>query len=247
MIRLGVNIDHVATVRQARRARFPELVAAAHAVVLGGAEQVTLHLREDRRHVQDRDVETIREAIEVEMNLEMAATDEMVAFARRVRPDCVCIVPEKREELTTEGGLAIDKSRTAISKAVDALKADSIPVSLFVDPDERALLAANEVGADVVEIHTGRYADARGEAARLREFLAVRKAAASAKDLGLRVHAGHGLDYRNVGRIAAIPEVEELNIGFAIVARALFVGLPEAVREMRHAMLRGRELGEEFA
>jgi pyridoxine 5-phosphate synthase len=247
MLRLGVNIDHVATLRQARRGRAPELVAAAHAVVLGGAEQVTLHLREDRRHVQDRDLDLIRDGIAVEMNLEMAATEEMVAVARRVKPERVCLVPERREELTTEGGLAVAKHRDAITRAVESLRDGGVPVSLFVDPDEAALLAANETGADAVEIHTGRYANAKGEAARLAEFLAVRRAAATAKDLGLRVHAGHGLDYANVGRIAAIPEVEELNIGFAIVARAVFVGLESAVREMRRAMLLGRERTEEGA
>jgi pyridoxine 5-phosphate synthase len=242
MIRLGVNIDHVATLRQARRERFPEPVAAAHAAALGGADQVTMHLREDRRHVQDTDVEMVRDGIAIGLNLEMAATDAMVAFAKQVKPDHVCIVPERREEVTTEGGLDLSSGRDAVARAVDALRTAGIPVSLFVDADERALLAANEIGAAAVEIHTGRYANARGEEARLREFLSVQRAASSAKQLGMRVHAGHGLDYRNVQRVVSLPEVEEVNIGFAIVARALFVGLAEAVREMRRAIDGARDL-----
>jgi pyridoxine 5-phosphate synthase len=242
VIRLGVNIDHVATLRQARRERIPDLVAAAHAVVLGGADQVTMHLREDRRHVQDRDVELIREVVAADLNLEMAATDEMIAFARGVRPDCVCLVPEKREEVTTEGGLDVSRNLGAIRRVVDGLSPEGIVVSLFVEPDERQLLAAGESGAHAVELHTGRYANAKTEEARLGEFVALRTAARTAHDLGLRVHAGHGLDYRNVWRVAALPEVEELNIGFAIVARALFVGLVPAVKEMREEMLRAREV-----
>ncbi|MDA1195876.1 MAG: pyridoxine 5'-phosphate synthase [Planctomycetota bacterium] len=241
MIRLGVNIDHVATVRQARGERFPEPLAAAHAAILGGADLITMHLREDRRHIQDRDVELVREALAVPLNLEMACTEAMVAFARRIRPDHVCLVPEKREEVTTEGGLDVAGQRDNVKATVDALRADGIVVSVFVDPDEQAMLAANDVGAEVVEIHTGRYANARGDAAVVHEFMAIRKAATTAHQLGLRVHAGHGLTYRNVWRVAALPEVEELNIGFALVARSLFVGLPAAVREMRDEMLRARE------
>ncbi len=241
MIRLGVNIDHVATVRNARGERFPEPVAAAHAAVLGGADQITVHLREDRRHIRDDDVTLIRQGIDIDLNLEMACTEEMVAFAQTVQPTHVCLVPEKREEITTEGGLDVAGNRDLVKGTVDALRGANIPVSLFVDPDEQAMLAANEVGAEMVEIHTGRYANAKGEAAVVREFLAIRQAAATAKQLGLRVHAGHGLDYRNVWRVAALPEIEELNIGFAIVSRAMFVGLTQAVREMRDAMLRARE------
>ena len=244
MIRLGVNIDHIATVRQARGETFPEVIAAAHAAVLGGADQITLHLREDRRHIQDRDVELIREAIDVDMNLEMACTDEMVAIATRVKPSHVCLVPEKREELTTEGGLDVAAHRDQVVKTVSALKDADIPVSLFIDPDEAALLAASDVGADAIELHTGRYANARGENNVIGEFLAIRKAATSARQLGLRVHAGHGLDYRNVWRVASLPEIEELNIGFAIIARALFIGLTPAVREMRTEMVRAREMAE---
>jgi pyridoxine 5-phosphate synthase len=244
MIRLGVNIDHVATVRQARGETSPEVLAAAHAAILGGADQITLHLREDRRHIQDRDVELIREALDIDMNLEMACTDEMVAIASRIRPSHVCLVPEKREELTTEGGLDLAANRDQVKKTVEALKEAGLTVSVFVDPDEAALLAAGDVGADAVELHTGRYANARNETAVIGEFLALRKAATSAHQLGLRVHAGHGLDYRNVWRVAALPEIEELNIGFAIIARALFTGLTPAVRQMRDEMQRARETAE---
>jgi pyridoxine 5-phosphate synthase len=244
MIRLGVNIDHVATLRQARRGRVPELVAAAHAAALGGADQITVHLREDRRHIQDEDVDLLRRASSLPLNLEIAATDEMVAFARRIRPDNVCIVPERREELTTEGGLDVRAHAAALTTAIAALRGDGLDVSLFVDPDEAALLAVGEVGADAVELHTGAYAAARRDAEIVPRFLALRDAAATARQLGYRVHAGHGLDTRNVHRIASLPEVEELNIGFAIVARALFVGLTTAVREMRDAIDRGHELAE---
>lgn len=242
MIRLGINIDHVATVRQARRARFPEVVAAAHAAALGGADQITMHLREDRRHIQDRDVTLVHEAIHVPVNLEMAATPEMVGIACALKPAHVCLVPEHREELTTEGGLDVEANRPAITSAIEKLHTANVPVSLFVDPREEAMLAANEVGADAVEIHTGRYADAPTEGQRVHEFQTLKQAASSARELGLRVHAGHGLDYLNVSRVAALSEVEELNIGFAIVARALFVGLSTAVREMRDLMLSARDI-----
>lgn len=244
MIRLGVNIDHVATVRQARGGRFPEVVAAAHAAILGGADQITVHLREDRRHIQERDVELIRDGLAIDLNLEMACTPEMVAFARCIRPDHACLVPEKRKEVTTEGGLDVAAQRDAVARTVDDLRSSDIGVSIFVDPQEDALLAANEVGAQAVELHTGRYANARGEAQIVGEYVALRDAAASARTLGLRVHAGHGLDYRNVWRVAALPEVEEVNIGFAIVSRALFVGLAQAVREMREALRGARDLAE---
>ena len=242
MIRLGVNIDHVATVRQARRAGFPEVVAAAHAAVLGGADQITMHLREDRRHIQDRDLTLVSDGIHVPINLEMAATDEMVGIACDLKPAHACLVPEKREELTTEGGLDVRASRDAVADAIEKLRAAGIPVSLFVDPSEDSLLAANEVGADAVELHTGRYADAKTELQRVHEFQALKRAAVSAHELGLRVHAGHGLDTFNVSRVAALPEVEELNIGFAIIARALFVGLQAAVREMKDLVLRARDI-----
>jgi pyridoxine 5-phosphate synthase len=212
--------------------------------MLGGADQITVHLREDRRHIQDRDVELIREALDVDLNLEMACTEEMVAVAQRIQPNHVCLVPEKREELTTEGGLDVAANRDTVLKTVEALKEAGISVSLFVDPDEAALLAAGDVGADAVELHTGRYANAENETSVIGEYLAIRKAAASAHQLGLRVHAGHGLDYSNVWRIAALPEIEELNIGFAIVARAVFAGLTPAVRQMRDEMQRAREMAE---
>ncbi len=242
MIRLGVNVDHVATVRQARRGRSPSVVAAAHAALLGGADHVVMHLREDRRHVQDADVEVVRAALDAPLALEMAATPEMVGVACRVKPDQACLVPERREELTTEGGLDVVRHRDAVRQAIDKLHAAEVQVSVFVDPEEQALLAANEVGADAVELHTGRYADANTEARRVHEYSALRRAAAAAKQLGLRVHAGHGLDYLNVGLVAAIPDVEELNIGFAIIGRALFVGMSAAVREMRELLGRAREL-----
>ncbi len=240
MIRLGVNLDHVATLRQARRGRSPDILAAGHAALLGGADHLVLHLREDRRHVQERDVRLVRENLALPLCLEMAATPGMVAFARSVKPDAVCLVPEKREELTTEGGLAVAAQMAVLTKVVDELKAAGIAVSLFVDPDEAALVAANETGAEAVEIHTGRYADAKTDAERVGTFLAVSRAAATARTLGLRVHAGHGLDYRNVSRIAALPDVEEVNIGFAIVSRAIFTGLESAVREMRDRVARAR-------
>ncbi|MHC5009458.1 MAG: pyridoxine 5'-phosphate synthase [Planctomycetota bacterium] len=242
MLRLGVNIDHVATIRQARRGRYPEVVAAAHAALLGGADFITMHLREDRRHIQDRDLAQVAEAIDTDINLEMAATPEMVEIALKAKPAQVCIVPERREELTTEGGLDVKAHREAVLTACEALRGAGVPVSLFVDPDEEMLLAANEVGANAVELHTGKYADAKNEAARIHEFQALKRAASSARQLGLRVHAGHGLDYRNVAHVAGLPEVEELNIGFAIVARAVFTGLTTAVREMRAEMLRAREV-----
>ncbi len=242
MIQLGVNIDHVATVRQARGTRFPEVVAAAHAAVLGGADLITMHLREDRRHIQDRDLALVSEGIHVPINMEMAATDEMVAIACDLKPAHVCIVPEKREELTTEGGLDVRAHRDAVVAAIDKLRAAHVPVSLFVDPSEDSLLAANEVGADAVELHTGRYAAAKSPTQQMHEFQALRRAAISAHELGLRVHAGHGLDTFNVSRVAALPEIEELNIGFAIVGRALFIGLTAAVREMRDLILRARDI-----
>jgi pyridoxine 5-phosphate synthase len=242
MIRLGVNIDHVATLRQARGEAFPSVPAAAHAAVLGGADQITVHLREDRRHIQERDVDAIREAAAVDLNLEMACTPAMLAFAETHKPEHVCLVPERRQELTTEGGLDVAAAKDAVRAGVERLGAAGIAVSLFVDPDEQTILLANEVGAHAVELHTGRYANARGATAVLHEFLAIRQAAVTARQLGLRVHAGHGLDYGNVGRVAALPDVEELNIGFAIVARALFTGLTRAVREMREEMLRAREV-----
>jgi pyridoxine 5-phosphate synthase len=234
MLRLGVNLDHVATLRQARGGAHPDVLAAGHAAALGGADHLVVHLREDRRHVQDRDVRLLREASPLPLALEMAATPEMVKIALETKPASVCLVPEKRQERTTEGGLPLSASTPPeVARAVAELQGKGIPVSLFVDPEEAALVAASGVEAAAVELHTGRYADARDEESRVRAFLALAKAASSAKSLGLRVHAGHGLDHRNVARVAALPEVEELNIGFAIVARALFTGLQASVAEMR--------------
>lgn len=240
MIRLGVNLDHVATLRQARRGRHPDLLAAAHAIVIGGADHWVVHLREDRRHVQDKDVRLLRENGGAPLALELAATPAMTAFAKSIVPDAVCLVPEKREELTTEGGLDVAGAGPELRRAVDDLKAAGIATSLFVDPDEAQLVAANDLGADAVEIHTGRYAGATTEIARLHEFRAISTAAATARSLGMRVHAGHGLDYGNVSRVAALSDVEELNIGFAIVARAMFTGLERAVREMRERVVRAK-------
>ena len=240
MIRLGVNLDHVATVREARGGRVPDVLAAGHAAMLGGADHVVVHLREDRRHVKDRDVRLLRDALPLPLALEMAATAEMVAFALEVKPDAVCLVPERREEKTTEGGLDLSKGSGTVARAVDAIQRAGIPVALFVNPDEEALVLASGLEAQAVELHTGRYADAKAEAERVHEYLALAKAAVSAKSLGLRVHAGHGLDYANVARVAALPDVEELNIGFAIVARAVFLGLERAVAEMRDRMVRAK-------
>ena len=240
MIRLGVNLDHVATLRQARGERVPDVLAAGHAAMIGGADQIVVHLREDRRHVQDRDVRLLRDALPLPLALEMAATAEMVRFALEVRPDAVCLVPERRDEKTTEGGLDLSKDAGPIERAVAEIQKAGIPVSLFVDPDEASVVAASGVEAQAVELHTGRYANAKAEAERIHEYLTLARGAVAAKSLGMRVHAGHGLDYANVARIAALPDVEELNIGFAIVARAVFSGLERAVWEMRDRMVRAK-------
>lgn len=231
--RLTVNIDHVATLRQARRDVEPDPVHAAVAAELGGADGITVHLREDRRHIQDRDVRLLRETVRIELNLEMAATDEMVRIARELGPDLVTLVPERREELTTEGGLDVVRSLASLTETVGALEEAGIPVSLFVDADPRQLEAAARTGAPFVELHTGRYSHQVREADAEREAEVIRRGAAAARVAGLRVNAGHGLTYRNVWRIAAIPEIETFAIGHNIVARAVLVGLAEAVREMK--------------
>lgn len=238
MIRLGVNIDHVATVRQARGTVYPSPVEAALAAEQAGADFITLHLREDRRHIQDRDVVTLRRALRTRMNLEAAVTPEMIRFARRVRPQDVCLVPERRAELTTEGGLDVVRNFGRIERACRDLAAVGIRVSLFVDAETGQIDAAREAGAPVVELHTGRYADARNAAAARREIVKIRDAVDYAIDRGLRANAGHGLNYVNVQPIAAIAGIRELNIGHSIVARAVFVGIGRAVREMR-ALIRG--------
>ncbi len=236
MIRLGVNIDHVATIRQARGTRYPSVVQAALRAEQAGADVITLHLREDRRHIQDADVSTLRGLLQTRMNLEMAVTDEMLAIALKVRPQDVCLVPEKREELTTEGGLDVIGGFERIEAACRTLREAGIRVSLFVDPDAEQLEAARAAGAPVVELHTGAYAEAEEGGARQAECERIRSAVVYGVSLGLHVNAGHGLHYRNVQAIAALPGVEELNIGHAIVAHALFVGWDNAVREMKALM-----------
>jgi len=240
MIELGVNIDHVATLRQARGTRYPSPVEAALVAESSGADSITLHLREDRRHIQDRDVELMRDLLKTRMNLEMAVTDEMLAFARRVHPHDACLVPERRAELTTEGGLDVARLFESVRRAVEVLSADDIRVSLFIDPDIAQVDAAKRSGAPVIELHTGKYADAETKAERNEELHRIVQAVRHADDLGLVVHAGHGLNYHNVADIAMLPQVRELNIGHAIVAHALFVGFARAVREMKDAMLRAR-------
>jgi pyridoxine 5-phosphate synthase len=241
MIELGVNIDHVATLRQARGTRYPSPVQAALMAEMAGADAITLHLREDRRHIQDDDVLQIRAAIATRMNLESAVTEEMVAFALRVRPQDVCLVPERREERTTEGGLDVVGNRERVRAACQTLGQAGIRVSLFIAADRAQIDAAREVGAPVVEIHTGTYADA--DTAAGAELERIRSAVAHAAGLGLKVNAGHGLHYHNVQPIAAIAQVAELNIGHAIVAHALFVGFAQAVREMKALMREARPAG----
>ncbi len=235
-MKLGVNIDHVATLRAARRTRYPDPVQAALVAEQNGADAITLHLREDRRHIQDRDVTLLSGMLTARMNLEMAITDEMLAIAARLRPQDCCLVPERRAELTTEGGLDVAGSETRVAAACAQLAQAGIRVSLFIDPDPRQIEAAARVRAPVVEFHTGTYADAIGEA-QAREYERLVAGVAAARALGLVAHAGHGLHYHNVGRVAAIPGVAELNIGHAIVARALFTGLGPAVAEMKRLMV----------
>lgn len=233
MILLGVNIDHVATLRQARGTDYPSPLEAALAAEEAGADYITLHLREDRRHIQDKDVEIIRGALKTRMNLESAVTPEMMAFARRVRPHDVCLVPERRAELTTEGGLDVCRNLKRVEKACGDLRQAGVRVSLFIDPDSRQVDAAVKAGAPVVELHTGGYADTRDARGQRRELDKLRAAAERAAEKGLHVNAGHGLNYRNVGPITALAHVRELNIGHAIIARSVFVGIAQAVREMK--------------
>jgi len=238
-IALGVNIDHVATLRQARRAREPDPVHAALAAEQAGADSITLHLREDRRHIQDQDVRTLRGLLQTHMNLEMAVTEEMLGIAAEVRPADCCLVPEKRTELTTEGGLDVAGQLERVRAASARLAAAGIRVSLFIDPDVAQVEAAHRSGAPVVELHTGAYAGATG-GQRATELQRLRSAARRAAGLGLTVHAGHGLDYHNVQPVAAIAELVELNIGHAIMARAVFTGLAAAVRDMKSLMQAAR-------
>jgi pyridoxine 5-phosphate synthase len=237
-MRLGVNIDHVATLRQARRGRYPDPVAAAAVAELGGADQITLHVREDRRHVNDRDLSLLRQTVNGTLNLEMAAVQAMLEIALRERPDTATLVPERREELTTEGGLDAIGQRDEVRRVTRALRDGGIEVSLFIDPDLEQVKASHRADAQAVELHTGRYCEARTAEERKRELARVAEAARAAAKLGLRVAAGHGLDYWNVQPIARIDEIAELNIGYSIVCRAVLVGLERAVRDMKELIVR---------
>jgi len=237
---LGVNLDHVATLRQARRTPYPDMREAVRIAEANGADSITLHLREDRRHIQDDDVFGLHGLLKTRMNLEMAVTDEMLVIATRLKPADCCLVPERREELTTEGGLDVAGNLDRMRDACAQLSSAGIRVSPFIDPDPKQIEAVVAAGAPVCELHTGRYADAHSQAEADAEFARIEAAAKLGAELGLQVNAGHGLHLENVVRVAAIPQLVELNIGHAIVARALFVGLAEAVREMKHAMLDAR-------
>jgi pyridoxine 5-phosphate synthase len=231
--RLYINIDHIATVRQARRGNEPVPALAVPLCERAGADGITAHLREDRRHIQDADIDEIAAAVTTVLNLEMACTEEMLGIAERLRPHQVTLVPERRQEVTTEGGLALAPAERAIRDGLDRLRAAGIRTSLFIDPDRDSVTRSRQLGADAVELHTGRYAHAPGDGPAL---AALRDAAALGASLGLAVHAGHGLTTENVGPVAAIPEIEELNIGHHVISRAIFVGLDAAVRELRWAM-----------
>lgn len=239
-IELGVNIDHVATLRQARGARYPDPVRAALLAETSGADAITLHLREDRRHIQEADVEILRQRLSKRMNLECAVTEEMLAFACRIQPQDVCLVPERRAELTTEGGLDVLARAAEIKAACARLSAAGCRVSLFVDPQREQLDAALAAGATVVELHTGRYSEAASSAVEAQELQRIVAAAAHAAEIGLKVNAGHGLRFDNVSAIAAIPQIAELNIGHALVADAIFMGWENAIREMKRVMLAAR-------
>jgi pyridoxine 5-phosphate synthase len=241
LIALGVNIDHVATVRQARRTFEPDPVWAAASAIQGGADAVTIHLREDRRHIQDRDLALLRQTVPIKLNLEMAVAEEIVRIALRTRPDQVTLVPEKRQEVTTEGGLSVTGNIRRISEVARRMHRKGIQVSLFIDAAKAEIEAAALCGADSVEFHTGLYANARSEEAVLKTLADLRRATEEAHTRGLRVFAGHGLTYYNVGPVAAISHMEELNIGHSIISRAIFVGLERAVREMKDLIRRSCE------
>ena len=235
-LRLGVNIDHIATVRNARGGSHPDPVSAALLVQSAGADGITAHLREDRRHIRDEDIYALKKAIDLPLNFEMAATDEMVKIACDVRPNASCIVPEKRDELTTEGGLAVRAQQDRLASQVNRLKAEGIRVSLFVDANEDDLSAASIIGADIVELHTGRFCDLPAGSARQREYERIVSAARFANDCGLEVHAGHGLSFETARQIAQIPEIVELNIGHFLIGAAIFTGLKDAILQMRQAI-----------
>ena len=236
-ILLGVNIDHVATLRQARGTRYPDPVHAALQVERAGADSITLHLREDRRHIQERDVLLLKETLLTRMNLEMAVTDEMIAIAEKIQPEDCCLVPERREELTTEGGLDVIAQEAKITEACARLTESGIKVSLFIDADPAQIEAAKRCGAPAIEIHTGHFADASLKDEKSKEFKKILEAVNFGHDLGFQVNAGHGLNYQNVKNVAAIPQIKELNIGHAIIAEAVFSGLPNAVKKMKQLML----------
>ncbi len=233
MARLGVNVDHIATIRQARGSKEPAPVAAALLADLGGADGIVVHLREDRRHIQERDLELLRELLLIPLNLEMAATEEMGTIAERVNPDKVTLVPERRQELTTEGGLAVTTQRDHLKVFIQHLHASDIPVCLFVDPDPDQIRSAQGVGADGIELHTGRFANCRDPKGNHLEFEALKQGAQLGHSLGLDIHAGHGLNYHNIHPLIGISEITEFNIGHSIIARAVLVGMERAVREMK--------------
>ena len=239
-IYLGVNIDHVATLRQARGTDYPQVFHAALLAEQAGADGITIHLREDRRHIQDRDVELVKEVINSRLNLEMAVTDEMIAIAKKINPEYVCLVPEKREEVTTEGGLNVVGNYDNVKKACDELGAQGIKVSLFIDAEEKQIKASKDVGAPFIELHTGKYADAPTPNAIDQEFETIVNGVAYAKSVGLTVNAGHGLHYHNTARIAGIADIYELNIGHSIISRAVFTGLERAVADMKQILIAAR-------
>lgn len=239
MVQLAINVDHVATLRQARGINEPDPVCAASICELAGAHGIVVHLREDRRHIQDRDVRLLRQTVKTKLNLEMGASEEIIDIALEIKPDMVTLVPEKRRELTTEGGLNVAGQKKRLQEVIARMSQAGIPVSLFIDPDPRQTRAAHDIGATFVEIHTGRYCDATSENIRDREFSLIATAAEQAHETGLRVNAGHGLNYLTSGRIASLGTIEELSIGHAVMARAILVGLDRAVREML-ALLQGR-------
>ncbi len=240
MADLCINVDHVATIRQARGGVEPDPVAAAVLVELAGADGIVVHLREDRRHIQDRDVKLLRQLVQTRLTLEMAATEEMLKIASEIKPDIVTLVPEKREEITTEGGLDVVSLESHIAEAIEFLHKASIPVSLFVDPEQEQIEASKRVGAECIEIHTGRYAEASSPEQEDYEYEQIAEMARIGSDLGLRVHAGHGLNYQNTARLAALPEIVEFSIGHSIISRAVMVGMEQAVKEMLSLVKKGR-------
>jgi len=234
---LGVNIDHIATLRQARLTRYPDPVFAAQLAEQAGADSITVHLREDRRHIQERDIDLLRQTMLTPMNLEMAVTEEMLSFAELVKPEFCCLVPESREELTTEGGLDVVGQMDRVAEACARLKGAGIRVSLFIDADDEQITASRDSGAEVIELHTGHFADAVFGKETKAELAKIISGVELAKSLGLKINAGHGLNYQNVGLIAQIPDIDELNIGHGIIARAIFTGLEEAIREIKTIIL----------